>query len=419
MAAGAVDDANPDDAQTMFSRLFLSCFHKRPSSSPPSSKQKHDQSSTESSLRSEGASTETDSGDSSKDHHQSAAAANQRHTSSPPQPPRPTPKEPPPQPTAAAAAATSKRGIMPKARNTRSAAKAAAAAGSPASEPYTKPDKAASKAKAKSKSKSKYLSIPEVQNGAGAGRASNRAQNAEKLNEIFNGLVTDDDREGDSDGNTLSAQSVIGYIESLGADPNTYESLLVHDILQAEELYRITRKEFVEGWQRVNENHSEVTPDHAAHKKFVKQSSDKLGKDQEAFKKLYQYAFNAGTESVDGKRQKSMGMGTALGCWEALFHPQIGHAWKSPSVNWLEVWQQFLTDKFLVDGKFTRTVSKDLWNQTLVFANKTLEDETLGFWNEDQAWPGIIDDFAAWCKEKEIVTVVEKKEGDEGMEIDD
>lgn len=227
----------------------------------------------------------------------------------------------------------------------------------------------------------------------------------------------DEDRETDSDGNTLGAESVIAYITSLGADPNTYESLLVHEILQVEELWRITRSEYVNGWLRVSESNNEVTPDHAAHQRFVKLSSDKVARDPAYFKKLYQYAFTAGTESVDGKRQKSMGMGTALGCWEALFDAKIGHAWKTANVNWLEVWQQFLSDKFFVNEKFTRTVSRDLWNQTLAFANKTLEDETLGFWNEDQAWPGIIDDFALWCREKGIVKASAKAAGD--MEVDE
>ncbi|KAK3986958.1 Cullin binding-domain-containing protein [Cladorrhinum sp. PSN332] len=402
----AATDAGPDDSQTMFRRLFLGCFHKRKLSSPSSSKDPNQhQSSAKSSL----ASTETDSGDSALlTSLQPKAAANQRHTSSPP---KPTPKEPPsaalPPPPLPPPGIT-----MPKARATRSAAKAAAAANSPASQPYAKPEKTTSKAR----SKFKYLSSPDAQTGA---RASNKQQNIEKLNEIFTSLVTDEDRETDSDGNTIGAESVADYISSLGADPNTYASLVVHEMLQAEELWRVTRTEFVNGWQRVNENYPEVTPDHAAHKRFVKQSSDKVGKDKEYFKKLYQYAFNAGTESVDGKRQKSMAMGTALGCWEALFDAKIGHAWKTASINWLEIWQQFLSEKFFVNDKFTRTVSKDLWNQTLVFANKTLEDESLGFWDEDQAWPGIIDDFALWCREQGIVKVPEKKGGEEGMEVDD
>jgi DCN1-like protein 1/2 len=43
-----------------------------------------------------------------------------------------------------------------------------------------------------------------------------------------------------------------------------------------------------------------------------------------------------------------------------------------------------------------------MWNQTLEFANKTMEDESLSFWSEDGAWPSVIDDFVSWCKEKGV-----------------
>jgi DCN1-like protein 1/2 len=53
-----------------------------------------------------------------------------------------------------------------------------------------------------------------------------------------------------------------------------------------------------------------------------------------------------------------------------------------------------------------------MWNMTLNFAIKCVEDETLSFWSEDGAWPSVIDDFVAWCKEKGIV------KANEAMEVD-
>lgn len=43
-----------------------------------------------------------------------------------------------------------------------------------------------------------------------------------------------------------------------------------------------------------------------------------------------------------------------------------------------------------------------MWNMILEFATKTMSDETLSFWNEDGAWPSVIDDFVAWCREKGV-----------------
>lgn len=39
---------------------------------------------------------------------------------------------------------------------------------------------------------------------------------------------------------------------------------------------------------------------------------------------------------------------------------------------------------------------------TLEFASKSMADESLSFWNEDGAWPSVIDDFVAWCRTKGV-----------------
>lgn len=41
-----------------------------------------------------------------------------------------------------------------------------------------------------------------------------------------------------------------------------------------------------------------------------------------------------------------------------------------------------------------------MWDQTGVFAMKSLEDESMGWWSEDGAWPGVLDEFVFYIKEK-------------------
>jgi len=55
-----------------------------------------------------------------------------------------------------------------------------------------------------------------------------------------------------------------------------------------------------------------------------------------------------------------------------------------------------------------------MWNQTFEFYLKTLEDETLSFWSEDSAWPGVIDEFVVYVKEKrgDVADVPESMETD-------
>lgn len=46
-----------------------------------------------------------------------------------------------------------------------------------------------------------------------------------------------------------------------------------------------------------------------------------------------------------------------------------------------------------------------MWNMTLEFALKSVDDESLSFWSEDGAWPSVIDDFVEWCKAKGVTKV--------------
>ena len=41
-----------------------------------------------------------------------------------------------------------------------------------------------------------------------------------------------------------------------------------------------------------------------------------------------------------------------------------------------------------------------MWNETLKFAQLTLEDEAISFWTEESSWPSVIDDFVEWVKKE-------------------
>lgn len=110
------------------------------------------------------------------------------------------------------------------------------------------------------------------------------------------------------------------------------------------------------------------------------------------FKRVYRYTFGAGKEPD----QRSMSLDNAIEFWRVLFAAP-GQPWKTASHDWTALWIEFLREKW------TRSVNRDMWNQTLEFAIKTKEDESLGFWNEDGAWPSVIDDFVAWCRDQQAI----------------
>lgn len=130
---------------------------------------------------------------------------------------------------------------------------------------------------------------------------------------------------------------------------------------------------------------------HKDHAKHIRKLVKSLSKDPALFKKVYKYAFIVGRESD----QKSLGLENALIYWELLFAPP-GMQWKNEHRDWLALWKKFLAEKW------TRSVNRDMWNMALEFAFKSMEDDSLSFWNEDGAWPSVIDDFVQWCKDNGV-----------------
>lgn len=118
------------------------------------------------------------------------------------------------------------------------------------------------------------------------------------------------------------------------------------------------------------------------------------------FKKVYRWTFAFAKENS----QKALTLETAMIYWNVLFSSP-GPSLQTSSINWLDEWTGYLQEKW------NKSVNKDMWNQTLEFFTKALADESLSFWSEDGAWPGVIDDFVAHVKEK-------RGESPEKMEVD-
>ena len=203
---------------------------------------------------------------------------------------------------------------------------------------------------------------------------------------------------------TIGAESIQSYTQSLGVDMTIrFSDLLVLCEIVKGDLDRFSRQAFVDGW-----DNCPVEPDMVAHRRYLQGRIKLLPTDPSLFKKVYRHTFFAIMD--DKEHFKTVKVGTAIAAWEELFSPSL-HPWQTPNVNWLEKWSTFLKEKW------SRHVSKDMWNQTLEFANKTMQDDTLEFWSEDQAWPGVIDDFVEWCRENKIATF--GKNGPNGMEVDE
>jgi DCN1-like protein 1/2 len=124
-------------------------------------------------------------------------------------------------------------------------------------------------------------------------------------------------------------------------------------------------------------------------KAYIAGQLKQLSVDMALFKRVYRHTFICSREPG----QKALPLENALVYWEMIFS-EPGKPWITGTTNWTNLWIEFLK------ANWTKTVNKDMWNQTFEFFQKTMQDETLSFWSEDGAWPGVIDEFVAYVKEK-------------------
>lgn len=194
----------------------------------------------------------------------------------------------------------------------------------------------------------------------------------------------------DTDKNVIDAESTMEYLNSLGVTGENAELFVVLELVRAPGFGQIARQGYVDGWK---ETKVPATP--AAHRQHVRERVGQLRTDPVFFKKVYRYAFVAGKDAD----QKALPLDRALVFWDMFFDANTtGRAWRSggrrgsDGTDWLTLWKRFLGDNW------TRSINRDMWNQTLEFATKSVEDDTLGFWAEDAAWPGVVDDFVKWYR---------------------
>ena len=206
----------------------------------------------------------------------------------------------------------------------------------------------------------------------------------------------------DLENDTIEVESSMEYLQSLGVNPESAEFFVVLEIVQAESFGKITKKSYVEGWKNTG-----VPATAADHAKHVQSLIQRLPVDPAYFRKVYRHAFVAGKD----ENQKALQLDRAEVFWDMLFNPSI-HAWQTPGVDWLDTWKTFL------EQKYNKTVSRDMWNQTLEFANKTIAAGSLSFWDENSSWPTVIDQFVDYCAEHKMGKVAGNGTAADGMEVD-
>lgn len=197
------------------------------------------------------------------------------------------------------------------------------------------------------------------------------------INKIFDKFRDDPKHEPDE----INAEGTQKILSEMGIGLDDIGAFVFSELVQSPSLGRITREGFMDGCLDVGADSIGKI------RNVVLQRRSQLSTDKETFKNVYNHAFVLGLAN----NQKSLALDVATEFWTLLFS-SAGYEWRTSKTPWLEWWLEFQKNKW------KKAVNKDLWRQTLTFAQETMKDETFRFWSEEASWPSVIDDFVEWVK---------------------
>lgn len=171
-------------------------------------------------------------------------------------------------------------------------------------------------------------------------------------------------------------------------------ALVLFEIVQSPTLGAVTREGWVDGWSEIG---VDTLP---KMRNVVLQRRSQLPTDRDVFKNVYNHTFQIALQGG----AKSLPVDMAVSFWQSLFTAPA-FEWRTATTPWLDWWIEFYQEKV------NRAVNKDVWKQTLNFAQQTVKDDSLSFWSEESSWPSVIDEFVEWVKE------VKRPGGGDAMEI--
>ncbi|KAI4196270.1 MAG: hypothetical protein LQ350_006641 [Teloschistes chrysophthalmus] len=226
---------------------------------------------------------------------------------------------------------------------------------------------------------------------------SNDAFTAQSLEKLFNHYRDIDKSE---ETNVIGVEGCMQYFADLGVDLEEPVVLVILTEFNAPTMGEVPRQGFVDYWKRLGAGDISAQKDHLPTLRTA------LVDRPETFKSTYKHTFKLALVPS----QRSISLDTALPYWRLLLTaPSL--SWNTPTTPWLDWFAEYL------ETRWKKGVSKDLWEQTGVFVMKSLEDEGMGWWSEDGAWPGVLDEFVGFVREKRGVAKKAEGAGGESMEL--
>ncbi|CAL8309387.1 unnamed protein product [Lota lota] len=165
------------------------------------------------------------------------------------------------------------------------------------------------------------------------------------------------------------------FCEDIGVEPENVVMLVLAWRLDAQSMGYFTLQEWLKGMSSLQCDSTESLRNSLDHLRSVLN-------DTTSFKLIYRYAFDFARE----KDQRSLDLNTAK-CMLGLL---LGKTWPLfPVFN-----------QFLEQSKY-KVINKDQWCNVLEFSRTINLD--LSNYDEDGAWPVMLDEFVEWYKERQIL----------------
>ncbi|KAL3273126.1 hypothetical protein HHI36_014580 [Cryptolaemus montrouzieri] len=192
-----------------------------------------------------------------------------------------------------------------------------------------------------------------------------------KLNALFD--IYKDENE-----DCILAEGIEQLCKDLQIPPEDYKILVFAWKLNAEQMCRFTRPEFVNGMKSIRADSLKSIQGR------LPEIVNEVDRTSELFKDLYRFTFRFGLDTAAGQRILPTDMAVVL--WQLVFSR------KEPPI--LKRWLEFLeTHQNVVRG-----IPRDTWNMFLNFS-ETIGNE-LSSYDDTEAWPSLFDDFVEYENDK-------------------
>ncbi|KAM0786075.1 hypothetical protein ACM66B_006886 [Microbotryomycetes sp. NB124-2] len=176
----------------------------------------------------------------------------------------------------------------------------------------------------------------------------------------------------------MAIDGTLSYCQDLKVEPEDPVMLAVACITKAPSMGRFAKQGWIDAWKEARQD---TITGQQSHIQVLRDSM----KQPDFFRRVYNFTF----DYAKNEGQKSLQHETACDLWSLLIPLDPGSHFPEEHLQW---WQQFLADKG------SRAVSRDTWNLFLEFV-RTIDDRFEQY-DEEAAWPSLIDDFVQRAREK-------------------